>query len=65
MQNKLEAVEMWFYRRMMRITWIDHQSNKVVLRKAGTAFLKFSGQFEKHILLGNCTFCCSISTNDY
>ena len=30
-QNKLEASEMWIYRRMMRISWTEHKSNEEVL----------------------------------
>ena len=36
MENKLKATEMWFYRRMMRISWKDHISNEEVLRIANT-----------------------------
>ena len=35
-ENKLKATEMWFYRRMMRISWKDHVSNEEVLRRANT-----------------------------
>ena len=30
-QNKLEAFELWIYRRMMRISWTEHKSNEEVL----------------------------------
>ena len=30
-QNKLEAFEMWIYRRMMKISWTEHKSNEEVL----------------------------------
>ena len=30
-QNKLEAFEMWIYRRMMMISWTEHKSNEEVL----------------------------------
>ncbi|CAG9829743.1 unnamed protein product [Diabrotica balteata] len=26
-KNKLDAFEMWVYRRMLRISWIDHRTN--------------------------------------
>ena len=29
-QNKLEAFEMWIYRRMMRISWADHKGNVIL-----------------------------------
>lgn len=29
--NKLEAFEMWNYRRMLRISWAEHKSNEQVL----------------------------------
>ena len=36
MQRKIEASEMWFYRRMLRISWTQHISNNDVLCRAGT-----------------------------
>ena len=36
MGGKLEAAEMWFYRRMLRIPWTAHVTNEEVLRKIGT-----------------------------
>ena len=35
MERRLEAAEMWFYRRMMRIPWTARVANVEVLRKAG------------------------------
>ena len=34
MKKRIEAAEMWFLRRMLRISWIDKVSNEEVLRKA-------------------------------
>ena len=31
--DKLEAFEMWLYRRMLRISWIEHKTNGEVLHK--------------------------------
>ena len=36
MESKLQATELWFYRRMMKISWVDHVTNEEVLRRAGT-----------------------------
>ena len=36
MQERLEAVEVWFLRRMLSISWLDRMTNDMVLRKAGT-----------------------------
>ena len=36
MENKLKATEMWFYRRMIRISWKDHVTNEKVFRRANT-----------------------------
>ena len=33
-ERKLEAAEMWFLRRMMRISWTEKKSNESVLREA-------------------------------
>eukprot|EP00795_Rhopilema_esculentum_P004183 gene4183-biopygen11953 len=35
MESRIEAVEMWFLRRMLRISWVDHISNEEVLKRAG------------------------------
>ena len=35
MKQKIEAVGMWFYRRMLRISWTEHATNEEVLRRAG------------------------------
>ena len=32
MEKRLQAAEMWFYRRMLRISWQDFKSNEEVLR---------------------------------
>ena len=36
MQERLQAVEMWFLRRMLRIPWVDRVTNEEVLGRAGT-----------------------------
>ena len=36
MERRLQSVEMWVYRRMLRISWTDHMSNEEVLAKMGT-----------------------------
>ena len=36
MLNKLEATEMWFLRRMQRISYTEHITNVEVLRRANT-----------------------------
>ena len=36
MESKLQATELWFYRRMMKISWVNHVTNEEVLRRAGT-----------------------------
>ncbi|CAG9826955.1 unnamed protein product [Diabrotica balteata] len=35
MMNKFEAFEMWLYHRMLRISWIQHISNRQVLNRVG------------------------------
>ena len=37
LKRKLEATEMWFYRRMLRISWVDRISNEEVLRRMNTS----------------------------
>ena len=34
--DKLEAFEMWLYRRMLRISWKEHKTNGELLRKMKT-----------------------------
>ena len=36
-EKKLEAVEMWFLRRMMKISWMAKKSNDTVLKEAHTS----------------------------
>ena len=36
-QKKLEATEMWFLRRMLRISWKERKSNETVLKEAQTS----------------------------
>ena len=36
-QKKIEAVEMWFLRRMMKISWMAKKSNDTVLKEAHTS----------------------------
>ena len=35
MRKKSEAAEMWFLRRMLRISWVEHATNESVLQRAG------------------------------
>ena len=35
MEKRIEAVEMWFLRRMLRIPWTARVSNEEVMRRAG------------------------------
>ena len=35
MKNKLRAAEMWFYRRMLRISWRDRVTNEDVMARLG------------------------------
>ena len=37
MQKRLEATEMWFIRRMMRVPWTSRRTNTEVMRMAGTS----------------------------
>ena len=34
LRKKLEAIEMWFLRRMLRISWTEHVKNEEVLRRS-------------------------------
>ena len=36
MKKRIEAAEMWFIRRRMRISWYERITNEEVLRRAGT-----------------------------
>ena len=36
MEQKLKATEMWFWRKMMRISWTEKLTNEVVLKKVGS-----------------------------
>lgn len=56
MKKKVEATEMWFYRRMLRISWTDRKTNVEVLKEADTKRLlinkirKRQAQFFGHFM---------------
>ena len=35
MEKRIEALEMWFYRRMLKVSWVDRVSNEIVLQRVG------------------------------
>ncbi|CAM1332323.1 Uncharacterised protein r2_g4141 [Pycnogonum litorale] len=37
LQNNIQAAEMWFLRRILRISYIDRKTNEEVLQRAGTS----------------------------
>ena len=57
--NRLEAFEMWLYRRMLRISWKEHKTNGEVLHKMKTKrsllnnIKKRKCQYFGHIIRGN------------
>ena len=57
--DKLQAFEMWLYRRMLRISWKEHETNREVLHKMKTkgsllnTIKKRKCQYFGHILRGN------------
>jgi len=51
MKKQLEAAEMWFLRRMMKISWMKKVTNKDVLRRAQT-----EKQLMKQIVKRHCRF---------
>ena len=51
MKKELEAAEMWFLRKMMKILWIKKVMNENVLRKAQT-----ERQVMKQIVKRQCSF---------
>ena len=57
--DKLEAFEMWLYRRLLRISWKEHKTNGEVLHKMKTkrslliTFKKRKCQYFGHIIRGN------------
>ena len=52
MEKRIEAAEMWFFRRMLKISWTDRVSNDVVLHRAGTKreIMKFIRQRQLRFL---------------
>ena len=36
MTKKLEAVELWFYRRILKVSWTSHQINEEILKRMNT-----------------------------
>ena len=35
MERRIEAFEIWLYRRMLNISWVDYVSNEQALQRAG------------------------------
>ena len=55
MLNKLEATEMWFLRRMQRISYTKHVTNVEGLRRANTKRKLISEMVNKHVkFFGHC-----------
>ena len=58
-ENKLEAFEIWIYRRMMRISWAEHKSNEEVLemtiskRSLIVTIKKSKFQYFRHLIRQN------------
>ena len=36
-EKRIEAAEMWFYRRLLRISWTERRTNESVLQELGTS----------------------------
>ena len=63
MEKKLEAMEMWFYRRMLRLSWTKKVKNEEVLKRVGKGRtimkrirkrqLEFLGHIMRKAKLGN------------
>ena len=59
MRKRLQAAEMWFYRRMLRVPWTARRTNQEILQRAGvsrevmTIIRKRQLGFLGHILRGN------------
>jgi len=56
LKKKLEAMEMWLYRRMLKISWTEHVTNEEVLKRAQTernllaSIIKRQLKFLGHVL---------------
>merc|ERR1719244_2287 len=35
MERRISAAELWFYRRMLKVSWTKHVSNEEILRRVG------------------------------
>ena len=56
MVKRLEAAEMWFYRRMLRVSWVERKRNEEILEMANrkrsliTKIIKRQMEFLGHII---------------
>ena len=41
-ENRIQAAEMWFYRRLLRVKWTDKRTNESVLKELGVQCLMLS-----------------------
>ena len=54
MEAKIEALEMWSYRRIMRISWKEMKSKAEVLKMIGKKNTELVSSIKKKILLWTC-----------
>jgi hypothetical protein len=48
-ENRIQAAEMWFYRRLLRVKWTDKRTNESVLKELGVQRLMLSEISKKRL----------------
>jgi hypothetical protein len=48
-ENRIQAAEMWFYRRLLRVKWTDKRTNESVLKELGVQCLMLSEISKKRL----------------
>ena len=47
--KKIEAAEMWFYRRLLRVTWTDRRTNFSILEELGTTRMLLNIMYQRKL----------------
>ena len=49
-RDSINAFEMWFYRRILRVSWVEHITNETILRRMGSKSSEHHKQKQAQIL---------------
>ena len=56
MEDKSKSLELWSFRRMLRVSWLDRQSNEIVLDRDGVHRCQINVIIKRQIQVANVYF---------